>query len=76
MTYVPGRIEPLIMGATVQVEQQNPDLTWTGVANGTVGADGSFSLPVQLVSGATYRVTVGASAGFAAGSTTPQVVVR
>ena len=73
---VAGVVQPLLMGATAQVEQQNPDLTWTVVASGVVEADGTFSIPVALVSGATYRVTVPATAGYAASSTTPQVVVR
>jgi hypothetical protein len=60
----------------VQVEQQNADRTWARVASGTLDAAGAFSIPVSLTSGATYRVTIGATTGYAAGSTTPQVVVR
>jgi stage II sporulation protein D len=73
---VSGTVQPAIMGASVRVEQQNADLTWTAVASGTVNADGSFSLPVQLAAGATYRVTVGASAGLVAASTAPRALVR
>jgi len=74
-TLAAGSMQPVIMGATVAVEQQNPDLTWTSVATGVVAADGTFSVPVQLTAGGTYRVTVAPAAGYAAGSTTPQVVV-
>jgi stage II sporulation protein D len=74
-TLASGSMQPVIMGATVAVEQQSPDLTWTPVANGVVAADGTFSIPVQLTAGGTYRVTVAAAAGYAAGSTPPQVVV-
>jgi stage II sporulation protein D len=75
-TLVAGSVQPVLMGATAQVEQQNPGGTWTAVASAVLDAGGSFSIPVSLVSGTTYRVTVGATAGFAAGSTTPQIVVR
>src|SRR3954454_14104259 len=75
-TLVTGSVQPLLMGATVQVEQQNPDRTWTAVASGALEVDGTFSIPLSLVSGTTYRVTVGATTGYAAGSTTPQVAVR
>jgi stage II sporulation protein D len=75
-TLVAGTVQPLLPNAAVQVEQQNADLTWTAVASGVVAADGTFSIPASLVSGTTYRVTVAATAGYAAGATTPQVVVR
>jgi stage II sporulation protein D len=75
-TLVAGSVQPLLTGATVQVEQQNADRTWAPVASGTLDAAGAFSIPVSLTSGATYRVTIGATTGYAAGSTTPQVVVR
>jgi hypothetical protein len=76
VSLVAGSVQPLLMGATVQVEQQNADRTWTAVGSGALEADGTFSIPVSLVSGTTYRVTVGATGGYAAGSTPPQVVVR
>jgi stage II sporulation protein D len=75
-TLVAGTVQPLLTNAAVQIEQQNPDLTWTAVASGVVAADGSFSIPTALTAGATYRVTVAATGGYAAASTTPQVVVR
>ena len=75
-TLVEGTVQPLLMSAPISIDVQNPDLTWTSVATGAVAADGTFSLPVQLVSGSTYRVTVAATPALAAASTTPQVVVR
>jgi stage II sporulation protein D len=75
-TLVAGSVQPLLTGATAQVEQQNPDRTWTPVASGALDGNGTFSIPVSLVSGTTYRVTVGATTGYAAGSTPAQVVVR
>jgi SpoIID/LytB domain protein len=73
---VAGTEEPVLMGALVQVQQQNADQTWTTVASQPVDADGSFSLPVALASGGTYRVTVGPAAGYVAATTAPQIVVR
>jgi len=76
-TAVTGTVLPVLPGAPVEVQQQNPDLTtWTPVGAATVAADGTFSVPVQLLSGGTYRVSVGPATGFVAGTTTPQVVVR
>ena len=75
-TEVAGTEQPVILGATVQVQQQNPDATWTTVASEPVAADGTFSVPVSLSTGGTYRVTVGPAAGYAAGTTAPQIVVR
>jgi stage II sporulation protein D len=75
-TEVAGSILPVLAATPVQVQQQNPDLTWTTVATGAVGADGTFSVPAQLVSGATYRVSVAAAGGYAPGATPSQVVVR
>ena len=76
-TLVTGSVLPLLPDTPVEVQQQNPDLTtWTTVAVATIAADGTFSLPVQLTAGATYRVSVLPAAGFAPGTTSPQVVVR
>jgi hypothetical protein len=76
-TQVTGSVQPLLPDAPVEVQQQNPDLTtWTTVAVATIAADGTFSLPVQLTAGATYRVSVVPASGFAPGTTSPQVVVR
>jgi len=73
---VAGTEQPLLAAAPVVVQQQNADATWATVATGTVNADGSFSIPVQLVSGGTYRVSVGPATGYAAGTSAPQIVVR
>jgi stage II sporulation protein D len=72
---VAGTVQPLLPSAPVQVQQQNPDLTWTTVATGAVAADGTFSLTVQLTPGGTYRISVAPATGFAPAAT-PQVVVR
>jgi len=75
-TEIAGSEQPALDAAPVLVQQQNPDATWTTVATGTVNADGTFSVPVSLVSGATYRVSVGPVTGYAAATTAPQIVVR
>jgi len=76
-TQITGTVQPLLPDAPVEVQQQDPNLTtWTTVAVATVAVDGTFSLPVQLTAGATYRVSVVPAAGFAPGTTPPQVVVR
>jgi stage II sporulation protein D len=75
-TAVAGSEQPVLTDAPVQVQQQNPDATWTTVATAPVAADGTFSVPVSLAAGGTYRVTVGPAAGYVAGSSAPQIVVR
>jgi hypothetical protein len=76
-TLVTGTVQPILPVAPVEIQQQNADLTtWTVVATGTVADDGSFSVPVQLVAGGTYRVSVTAGAGYAPAVGAPQVVVR
>ena len=76
-TEIAGSVQPLLPDTPVEVQQQNPDLTtWATVAVATVAADGTFSLPVQLTAGATYRVSVLPASDFAPGTTSPQVVVR
>ena len=75
-TEVAGSEQPVLMGAAVQVQQQSPDQTWATVASAPVAADGTFSVPVSLASGGTYRVTVGPAAGYVAATTAPQIVVR
>jgi stage II sporulation protein D len=73
---VTGKVVPLLPGTPVQVQQQASDLTtWTTVAAGSVAADGTFAIPVQLASGGTYRVSVLPAASYAPGTTTPEVVV-
>ena len=76
-TLVTGTVQPLFPMAPVEIQQQNADLkTWTLVGTGAVEADGSFSVPVQLAAGGTYRVSVTPGAGYAPGVGTPQVVAR
>ena len=75
-TEIAGSEQPVLAGAPVAVQQENPDLTWTTVATATVAADGTFAVPVALTSGGTYRVTVGPATGFVAATTAPQPVVR
>jgi hypothetical protein len=73
---VTGKVVPLLPGTPVQVQQQASDLTtWTTVAAGSVAADGTFAIPMQLASGGTYRVSVLPAASYAPGTTTPEVVV-
>jgi stage II sporulation protein D len=75
-TEIVGSEQPVLTDAPVAVQQENPDLTWTTVASATVAPDGTFSIPVTLTSGGTYRVTVGPATGFVAATTAPQPVVR
>jgi hypothetical protein len=57
----------------VEVDTQNADLTWTALAAGVVNSDGTFSLPVDVPAGATYRIVVTPGQGYAPGMTAPQV---
>jgi SpoIID/LytB domain protein len=75
-TEVAGSELPVLAAAPVQVQQQAADATWTTIATGAVNADGTFSVPVALTSGGTYRVSVGPATGYAAASTPPQIVAR
>jgi len=70
---VAGSEEPALPGAPVSVDVENPDLTWTTVATGTVAADGTFIVPVAIPAGATYRIVVTPGNGYAPGATAPQV---
>jgi hypothetical protein len=75
-TQIAGSEQPVLAAAPVQVQVQNPDGTWTEVGSGSVNPDGTFSVPVSLASGSTYRVSVGPATGYAAGTSAPQIVVR
>ena len=75
-TQVAGSEQPPLPAAPVQVQQQNPDGTWLTIAEAIVNADGTFSVPVTLTSGGTYRVSVGPATGYTAGTTLPQVVMH
>ena len=70
---VSGTVQPVLPGAPVEVDIQNPDLTWTALVTGNVDADGSFVLPVDIPAGTTYRIVVTPGQGFAPGLSVPQV---
>jgi hypothetical protein len=71
-----GSEQPVLMGVTVSIEQQNPDLTWTAVASGLVEADGTFNVPAALTAGSTIRVVVTPppNTGYVAATSAPQIV--
>ena len=73
---VQGNELPLLPDAPVQVQLQNPDLTWAVAATGTVNADGTFSVPASLPTGSIYRVVVTPGRGYTPATTTSQTVVR
>jgi stage II sporulation protein D len=73
-TEADGTVSPVLMGTTVDVEQQNADLTWTSLGTGTVAEDGTFAIPVTAAPGATVRAAVTAGAGWAPGTSAPQIV--
>jgi stage II sporulation protein D len=73
---VQGNEAPLLPDAPVQVQLQNPDLTWTLAAESTVNADGTFVVPVTLPPGSNYRVVVTPGRGYAPATTTPLTVAR
>ena len=56
-TLIKGRVEPLLPGAALQVQQQGADGKWTTLARSTVGVDGRYLVPVQFTAG-TFRVRV------------------
>jgi stage II sporulation protein D len=72
---VQGTEQPLLADAPVQVQVQNPDLTWTVAAQGTVNADGTFAVPALLPTGSSYRVVVTPGHGYAP-AMTAAVVAR
>jgi stage II sporulation protein D len=73
---VQGNVQPLLAGAPVQVQLQNADLTWTPLADATVNADGTFSVPVSLPPGSIYRIVMTPPSGYAPATTSPQPVAR
>jgi peptidoglycan hydrolase-like amidase len=70
---VSGTEQPVLPGVPVEVDVENPDLTWTALATSTVAPDGTFTLPVDVPAGTTYRVVVTPGQGYAPGATAPQV---
>jgi hypothetical protein len=75
-TGVTGSEEPALPDATVDLQQQNTDLTWTSLATGTVAADGTFTLPASPPPGTAVRVVVtpAAGSGYVAGASEAQTV--
>ncbi|MDX6468404.1 MAG: stage sporulation protein [Gaiellaceae bacterium] len=73
---VQGTESPVLPDAPVQVQTQNADLTWTLLTQGTVAADGTFSVPATIPPGATVRVVVTPGRGYAPATTAAQVVAR
>jgi stage II sporulation protein D len=68
-TVVSGRAQPLVPGATAQVQQSTDSLTWTTVADAPVDASGAFAANVQVLSGSYYRVLLAPGHGLAPGAT-------
>ena len=69
-TLVSGTEQPVLSGASVQIQQENPDgvvPAWTTVATGTVDENGAFSVPVTLAAG-TYRALVAPGPGYSPGA--------
>ncbi|MHB8468371.1 MAG: SpoIID/LytB domain-containing protein [Gaiellaceae bacterium] len=71
---VSGNELPALAAAPVQVQQQNPDTTWSTVATGVTNPDGSFSIPAALADGSTIRLVVAPGHGYAAATTAPLAV--
>jgi stage II sporulation protein D len=74
-TAIAGTERPVLPGAPVLVQQQNPAgaPAWRTIARGAADESGSFSVPVQLGPG-TYRAVVAPGHGFWPGATTPVTV--
>jgi SpoIID/LytB domain protein len=68
-----GAVQPALPGVPVEVDAENPDSTWTAVATSSLAPDGSFSVPVSMSAGTTYRIVVTPGQGYAPGMTAPQV---
>jgi stage II sporulation protein D len=71
---IDGNVSPVLMGAAVDVQQQNADLTWTSIGTATVGEDGAFAVPVTATPGATVRAVATVGAGWAPGTSATQIV--
>ncbi len=61
-----GSVQPISAGAAVKLQRQEGS-TWSSVATATVAPDGSFSAPVPVEQGASYRAVLPAGGGLAAG---------
>jgi stage II sporulation protein D len=73
-TGVAGTEQPVLMGITVSLQQQNSDSTWTTLGTAPVAADGTYTIPATLTDGATVRVVTTASGGYTAGTSATQIV--
>jgi hypothetical protein len=59
----------------VDIQQQNPDLTWTSLGTTTSAADGTFTVPGGFTDGATIRVVATPpDASYAPGTSAAQIV--
>jgi len=65
-----GTVQPLLMGATVGLQQQ-VGTAWTTVTTATVDASGAFEAVFPLQAGAVYRARVAPGQGFAVGVSEP-----
>ena len=75
-TGVTGAAQPVLPDAAVDLQQQNPDLTWTSIGTGTVAADGTFAIAATPAPGATVRIVVtpAAASGYVAGASAAEIV--
>jgi stage II sporulation protein D len=72
---VTGTIDPAVPDVQVDVQQQNPDLTWTTLGTTTTAADGSYSLALGIPVGAMLRaVATPPDASYAPGTSASQIV--
>jgi SpoIID/LytB domain protein len=71
---VTGAVTPVLMGATVELQQRNGESTWTGIGTATLEADGAFTVPAALAPGATVRIVVTPVTGYAPGTSATQTV--
>ena len=67
---VSGTVQPLLMGATVGLQQQ-VGTAWTTVTTATVDESGNFQAILPLQAGALYRARVAPGQGFAVGLSEP-----
>jgi len=73
---ITGSEQPVLADAAVDLQQQNPDLSWTSIGTGTVAADGTFTVAATPAPGASVRVVVtpASASGYVAGASSPQIV--
>jgi SpoIID/LytB domain protein len=72
---VSGSINPAVQNVQIDVQQQNPDLTWTTLGTTTTATDGTFALTGAFADGATVRVVATPpDASYAPGTSASQIV--